>query len=335
MTEHRRLFARPGGLAILSILLLLAVLLAARTGSAAMSAAEFFGGLLQRRGYETQSRILYAVRLPRVLSAVVAGAGLSASGVLLQSVTGNDLAGPNIIGVNSGAGLAVMLLLFFAPRAALATPFAAFAGAFLTTLLIVSVSTRVGGSKASVILVGIAVSAILNAGISFLSLLDTDVLASYNYFSVGGLSGVLPQQLPVPAAIILVSIGCAWLLAGKIDILCLGDSVAVSLGVRVTALRTVCLMLASACAAAVVSFAGLLGFVGLMVPHIARRLCGSATGRLLPVAVLTGSILVVLSDLLGRILFRPSELPVGVLLALLGAPFFFWLLMRRNRHDAL
>lgn len=313
------------------LLLLCVVLLSLRLGSARMSNLEFFCSLLRRPGYETGSLILYGLRLPRSVAGVLAGAGLSVSGVLLQSVTGNAMAAPNLIGVNAGAGFAVVLLLFFFPTAAVyALPPAAFLGAFLTTLAIVTLAGKLGASKITIILAGLACTAILNAGISFFSLLDTDLLDSYSYFSSGGLSGIRMEQLALPALFILACLIWSLALSRQIDLLCLGDSMAASLGVRVRSLRMACLICASASAAAVVSFAGLLGFVGLIVPHIARRLTGFRVLPLLLSSVLCGGTLVVLGDLLGRLLFAPSELPVGIVMAFLGAPFFLFLLLRRR-----
>ena len=314
----------------MALLLLCVVLLALRLGSSYLTWDAFLHGLLQSPGYETQTIILYSIRFPRVMAGLLAGVGLSVSGVLLQSVTDNALASPNIIGVNAGAGFLVILFLCFFPAATFALPFAAFVGAFLTTLLIVAIANRIGSSKTSVILAGIAFTAVLNAGISFISLLDTDVLAAYNYFSIGGLSGVRLESLYIPAGIILLSLVTVLALSRRILLLCLGDSMAVSLGVRVKALRMVCLICASAAASAVVSFAGLLGFVGLVVPHIARKLVGTNTKRLLIASSLIGSIVVITGDLLGRILFAPSELPVGIMMAVVGAPFFFVLLLQKR-----
>lgn len=314
-----------------AVVLVLSMLAALRAGSTHLGTGDFWGGLLRLGGFETQSVIIYSVRFPRVLGAVLAGAGLAVSGVLLQAVTGNELAAPNIIGINSGAGFAVIALLWLSPKAASATPFAAFFGAFLTAVLIMFVASRIENTRSTVILAGIAVTTLLNAGISFISMLDSDVLASYNYFSLGGLSGVTLDKLPIPAVLIFIGLFTALLLSRRIDALCLGDGIAVSLGIRVKLLRAVCLAIASACAAAVVSFVGLLGFVGLVVPHISRRLCGGTMERLLPASALIGAAVVTLADLLGRVLFAPSEVPVGIIMAFIGAPFFFMLLLGRKR----
>ena len=310
----------------LTVLLLITSVLSLRYGSAQMTMGEFFSGF----GDSTSANgiILYSIRLPRVLGAILAGVGLSASGVLLQTVTDNPLASPNIIGVNAGAGLAVILCLSFLPANIYLLPIGAFVGALASTLLIVFIANKISSSKITVILSGIAFSAILNAGISFVSLLDTDVLASYNYFSIGGLSGLKLNELIVPAVMIVVALTCALALSHRARLLILGDGIASSLGVNVKRIRIICLVLASLLAASVVSFAGLIGFVGLIVPHIARRFTGESLKKLLITSSLVGSILVQVSDLLGRVLFAPSELPVGIIMSLIGAPFFFFLLIK-------
>lgn len=323
-----------GGILVMALMLFCALLLGVVLGSTKLSLAELWRGLFWKEEVHTASIILYYLRLPRVFAALLAGVGLSVSGVLLQSVTGNALAAPNIIGVNSGAGFCCILLLTFLPQVSAALPFAAALGAFGTTLLIVSVAAKLNAFRGTVILCGIAFTSVLNAGISLLSLLDSDVLTAYNAFSVGGLSGVKFEQLWLPAVIIFTCLILSLVLSRRIHLLCLGDSLAASLGVRVRALRLVCLLCASASAAAVVSFAGLLGFVGLVVPHIARRLAGQRTSHVLITSAFVGATLVILADLLGRVLLAPTEIPVGVIMALIGAPFFFILLLQRRDQGA-
>ena len=207
----------------------------------------------------------------------------------------------------------MILILSYFPAAVMGLPLAAFLGAFLTTLAIMAIANRVDSSKATVILAGIAVQAVLSAGISFFSLLDTDVLVSYNYFSVGGLSNSSIDLLWLPGTIIFLGLAVSLAFSGKIQLLCLGDSMALSLGVKVKQVRMLCL-----------------GFVGLMVPHISRKLAGTQTAPLLAVSAAVGSILVLTADLVGRTAFAPSEVPVGIVMSLIGAPFFFILLMRRR-----
>lgn len=335
MNDKPSVSRRASGLrlkfAAMGALLVCAFLLALLLGGTPLTPAQVFGGLLGKNDGNL-AVILRHVRLPRAVAALLAGMGLSLSGLLMQGVTGNSLASPNIIGVNAGAGLCTILTLAFFPAAVHALPFAAFTGAFAAALLILFTANRMGTGKSAIILAGMALTTILNAGISFISLLDGDVVAMYNYFSIGGLSGVGWERLPVPALLIAAALILSLLLAPRISLLCLGDSIAASLGVRVRVLRMLCLVCASAAAAAVVSFAGLLGFVGLIVPHIARRTVGEDMQRSIPAAMLIGPALVILADALGRTLFAPSELPVGIVMALIGAPFFLWLLMRRKNH---
>jgi len=300
-------------------------------GSAPLPLSRLAEALLGR-GDTAAGLILWQLRMPRVLAGILAGGGLAAAGVLLQTVTANDLASPNVIGINSGAGLAVILMLTLLPGAGKLVSLGAFFGAFGAACLILAVGRRVGSARGSMLLVGIAVTTVFNGAISFLSLLDEGVLAEYNDFTVGSLKAVRWADLPVPALIVLTAVLLAMMMAAGLDVLRLGDAAASALGIRVKRLRICAMGCAAACAAAVVSFAGLLGFVGLIVPHIARRLVGSRTARLLPASMLTGSILVVLADLMGRTLFSPSELPVGILMSLIGGPYFLYLLLGRARH---
>ena len=322
----------PLTLSLLLLAFLLATLLSILFGGASLTPAEVAKGLFGMQD-STLTAIVRGVRLPRVLAGILAGIGLSVSGLLLQSVTDNALASPNVIGVNAGAGLSVILILACFPSLLPIVPIAAFLGAFLATLLILALAGRLGGSGVTVILSGIALTAVLNAAISFITLLDTDVVSAYNYFSIGGLSGVYLDRLPLPAILILLSFAGSMLLSRDLEVLWLGDEAAQALGVRVRPLRMLALICASASAAAAVSFAGLLGFVGLIVPHTARALVGANIRRALPATALLGGTLVLLSDLAGKTLLSPTEIPVGILMALIGAPFFLFLLIRR-RHRA-
>lgn len=281
---------------------------------------------------ENAAIIVNYIRLPRVAAGILAGVGLSISGVLLQTVTANALASPNIIGINSGAGLAVILLLSTVPGISGLLSAGAFLGAFGAALLILLLAGRLGSTSTSFLLMGIAVTTLLNAVITFFSLLDEEILAEYNYFAVGSLRGVTMEELALPGLLIGVAFTGALLLSGRLRLLCMGDSAAMALGIRVRRLRLLALLCAAASSAAVVSFAGLLGFVGLVVPHIARVQVGQDPRKMLIASAISGAAVVVLADLLGRTLFAPSELPVGILMSLIGAPYFLILLCRRKRY---
>ncbi len=313
-------------------LLLLSFYLSLRFGSTALDTAAFWGGLSRVTGWESATLILYSLRLPRTLGALFAGAGLALSGTLLQRATDNPLAAPHLLGINAGAGFFVILTLSLFPAAFALLPFAAFLGAALTALLILGICARLSLGKGAVVLCGVALSALFGAGISFLSLLDADVLAVYTDFSIGGLRGLAMRDLYFPAPIILLCLVGALSLSKKLHLFCLGDSLAASLGVRVKRVRLAALLLAAASAAAAVSFAGLLGFVGLIVPHIARRLSREDTRTQIWLAPVGGATLLLLADLAGRVLLAPTEIPVGIFTALLGVPFFLTLVFGRRRH---
>lgn len=319
-------------IAVLFILFIGTALSGILFGSVKLSLSQMMNGIA---GADKTARvILKELRLPRVFAAMLAGVGLSTAGLLLQTVTDNKLCAPNIIGINSGAGFAVMLLTCVCPSLWRMLPLAAFVGALLTAFTVLGIS-NIGtgrGKKSSVILAGVAVSAMMSSGISFLSLKYPDALPSYTAFSVGGFSGVKMKELPLPSVIIVICFLISVLLAPKIRLLCLGDEVASTLGINVRTIRIVAVLLASALSASVVSFAGLIGFVGLIVPHIARKISDSGLRTTLVISALCGSVLVVLSDLVGRTLFSPGEIPAGIFMAFIGAPFFLWLLIkRRNR----
>ena len=303
-----------------------------RFGSTYLSSKELLGAFFDAADYERARVILFAIRLPRALGAVLAGCGLALSGTLLQHVTDNPLAAPHVLGINAGAGFFVMLCLAVAPTAFALLPFAAFFGAMLTAIAILILSERAGMGKTAVVLCGVAFSALFGAGISFLSVLDSDALVSYTDFSIGGLRGLTMQELYFPFPILLACLSGALALSRSLHLFCLGDSLAASLGVRVKRVRLLALLCAAASAAAAVSFAGLLGFVGLLVPHVARKLTNGDTRAETLLSPMLGSILLLAADLLGRVLFSPTEIPVGIFTALLGVPFFLSLLLRRKTH---
>lgn len=262
--------------------LVAAVISALTVGSADISLSRVLAAFLDED--KTARVIVVGLRLPRLAGAALAGAALATAGQLLQAVTDNELCAPNIIGVNSGSGLAVMLVLCLFPMYWQLLPLAAFIGALAASFFVLLVSgASPGDQKSSLILAGVALSSILGAGISFLSLKYPDVLSSYTAFSVGGFSGVTFDELAIPAIMIFVCFILAMIAAPQINLLCLGDEAAGSLGVRVRRLRVATIVITSGLCAAAVSFAGLLGFVGLIVPHIIRRICGQRLRRILPI----------------------------------------------------
>ena len=281
----------------------------------------------------TDHIILFSVRLPRMLAAMLAGLALSVSGLLLQSATGNDLASPNIIGMNSGSGFAVLLFLSFFSELFDVLPFAAFIGGLVASSLVFIISASVSrmNSSGSLILGGIAVNALFNAFISTLSSLDPDVLSTYSAFSIGGFSSVQASMLYVPGIIIIASSVAAFFMTERMDVIRLGDEIASSMGYRPLSIRVSLVAIAALASSSAVTFAGLLGFVGLVTPHIARFISGGESRKTLLLTVVIGPLLVMLSDLLARTVIMPGELPAGVFMAIIGVPFFLFLLIRRAR----
>ena len=300
-------------------------------GSTEASLKQAVSALLRGDTQDAAYRIILYIRLPRACAAVLAGAGLATAGIIIQAVLNNAMAAPNIIGVNSGAGLAASLLIAICPAALELLPFAAFFGALAACLCIYAIASKTGASRMTITLVGISISSILSAGINTVKTVFPDSIYNTNSFMVGGIAGLSFARLNPACWLIPAGIVCAWLLARDIDVLSLGEETAESLGLNVKRLRFLLLVLASVLAGSAVSFAGLLGFVGLLVPHISRRFVGGNHGLLLPAGALGGAVLVLLCDLLGRVLFAPYELPVGIILSFVGGPFFLMLILVQRK----
>ncbi|MCI5778941.1 MAG: iron ABC transporter permease [Lentisphaeria bacterium] len=277
--------------------------------------------------------ILRHVRLPRILLALLAGAALGVSGVILQKVLHNDLAAPEIIGISSGAGCAGMLLIFFLPEYTAMLGAAAFAGALLAAALVYLAAWKRGLDPARLVLAGVAVSTLFSAFTATLMMLNAGKLIGVFEFSLGGVAGKSFTEVGHSLPFFAVSFLGAGLMARRLEILSLDDSSAASLGIRVESARLTALALAALAAASAVSVAGLLGFVGLMAPHIARALGAVSAGKQLPLAAVTGALLTVLGEWLGRIAAAPHELPAGVFLSAAGAAFFLFLLLRNRREE--
>lgn len=273
-------------------------------------------------------RILLYVRLPRVVAALVCGAALAVSGAVIQGVLSNKLASPSIIGVNSGAGLAVTACAALGVVGGWRLSLFSFVGALLAVLLVSLGAKKWGASRGTVILMGVALNALLGAISDTIVTLSPEVGVLSNDFRVGDFSAVTYARVLPAAAVIFISIAVLMTLSNELDVLTLGDENARGLGMNTGAARVVLLTLAALLAGAAVSVCGLLSFVGLLVPHAVRRVATSATKHLIPLCALFGGGFVTLCDTLARIAFAPYELPVGIIMAFLGAPFFVFILIR-------
>lgn len=277
---------------------------------------------------EAAGAIFWFSRVPRTAACLLAGAALAVSGGVIQGVLHNRLASPGIIGVNSGAGLAVAVCCALGAVSGWTVAVSAFLGAMGAMILVTVLSRRTGASRSTVILTGVAVNAILNALTEGLTTLVPEIGMLSRDFRVGGFGSVSHIRLVPAGVLIVLGLLAVFALRGELDILSLGEETAHSLGLPVKKTRTLFLSLAALLAGAAVSFAGLLGFVGLLVPHGVRKLAGSGSRRFLPLCALTGAGFVTLCDTAGRVLFAPYEVSVGILLSVLGGPVFLWLLLK-------
>lgn len=274
--------------------------------------------------------IIFNVRLPRNLIAAFVGINLALSGVTLQGVMNNPLADPGIIGISSGAGLMAFVIMILFPSYAYLVPIGAFVGALLTTFLIYTLAWKNGVSPIRLILSGVAVSAFLGAGINVLMTFYPERISGGISFMIGGLSGKTWPDFYLIWPYTLIAGALCMMLSNQINLLQLGDEVATGLGLSVEKIRTIFIILSALLAASAVSVAGLLGFVGLVVPHIARLIVGSDYRFLYPATIGLGGAILVGCDAMARMLFDPIELPVGIIMAVLGAPFFLFLLREKK-----
>lgn len=311
------------------VLLALSLLLAMAIGAVQLGPATVLDGLLDR-GDAVSRQIVWNLRLPRVLLAAAVGANLAMAGVLLQGITRNPLADPHILGFSAGAGLGAIAVLVWLPGTPvqLITP-AAFLGSLGSASVVYLLAWRGGISPVRFALAGVAVAA-------FFTALSTALIATSDLFTqavlsflAGGLYGRGWDHLAQVWPYTLLAGGAAIAFSGALNILSLGDDVAASLGMRVERMRLLLAALAAILTGSAVAVAGLLAFVGLIVPHAARLVAGNDHRLLMPLSALLGATLLVLADAFARVVIAPTEIPVGIVTAILGAPAFLLLLRTR------
>lgn len=312
------------------------VLIASFFASVALGKSEVTAGealkVLFGQGSEKANLIVMSVRLPRSVAALVCGAALSVAGLLLQSAMNNALASPQVLGINAGAGLFVLIAAVLFPYQVITRSLFAFAGAMLSMLIIYLVSVKTGISKSSLLLAGICLSSLLNAFIDVIITLKPEIVADRVAFSLGGFSNVVRGQLYFTVPVILVCLVLVLMIAPDLDVLMLSDETAHGLGLNVAACRRAILILASCLAGAAVSIAGLIGFIGILVPNFLRIFVGGGTRKMALYSMIYGAAFLLICDTLARLLFYPYELPVGLLMSCIGAPVFIWLLVRRHKN---
>jgi len=332
--------------ALLLVCLIVAVIVAVSIGplpialsdvlSIISSKLPLIGGLVPFQGSPVSQEIVMAVRLPRVLAAAIVGVGLATSGVTLQALLRNPLADPYIIGVSAGASvgatIASVLGLGFSVIGALySIPLFAFAGAIITVLIVYSLARSSGGvSVLTLLLVGIAITSLFSAVVTLLRLLSTDMALSIVFWLLGSLNLTTWNYVYLALPFTVVGFFVTFYFARDLNAIVLGEEQASHLGVETETVKKIMLVCVSLMTAAAVSISGVIGFIGLIVPHIIRMLVGSDHRILLPSAALTGAIVLIACDTISRTIMSPAELPVGLITALVGGPFFIYLLTSKK-----
>jgi len=334
----------------LSILLIIVILLATGTGAMHMSPMQVLAMLLEKTGIhlpvayeENMPGVLWMIRLPRVVLSVLIGAGLGLAGASLQGLLRNPLADPGLIGISSGASMGAVVMIIvqnalpvFQSAPALnfyALNLAAFAGAIITTLFIFRIA-RTGGQAviSTLLLAGIAVRALCESVTGLMTYLaNNEQLRSITFWSLGSLGGANWKTVAGIAPFIIIPLVLLPRLAPALNLLALGEREAMHSGVRVPKLKALLVILATMAVAAGVAVAGIIGFIGLIVPHIVRQFTGPDYRILIPGSALSGAVLLTVADLLCRTIVAPAELPVGIITAVIGAPFFLWLIIKEKR----
>ncbi|NQX62782.1 FecCD family ABC transporter permease [Paenibacillus qinlingensis] len=322
---------------VLGIFILIIFVISMNTGYIRLRPIDLLQTLLGQ-GTDKQSLILFDFRLPRIVISLLIGAGLAVSGCVMQGISRNALADPGILGINAGAGLMVMLFISFYPTTAAAPvfllPVLALVGAGLTAVLIgsLSYSPRDGIVPTRLLLNGIAVAAGISAAMIVLTLrLDPEKFQFVATWQAGSIWGTNWKFVLSLLPWIVVLLPYVFYKAGVMNVLNLGEHTAKGLGAEVSKEQLKLLAAAVGLAASSVAVSGGIGFVGLIGPHLARRLVGPKHQWLLPGSALIGSLLVITADTLGRWILQPSEIPTGIVIAVIGAPYFLYLLMRNKR----
>lgn len=323
----RRIIVCAGSLCLLFAVCLLSI----RYGSIDYGVSEIIGAISAAET-TTVHTIIMNIRMPRTLIAVMVGANLAVSGALLQSVMRNPLADPGLTGVSAGAGLAAVTIMLALPQLARFVPIAAFLGGIIAAFMVYLLAWKRGIDPIRIILAGVAVNAILGGGLSLLSVLYSDRIQGVIMWLNGTVAGTSWYQVGTLLPYSLLGMIAAMLCINTANLLQLGDDAAKSLGLRVSTARVVLSLVAAFLAGISVAIVGLIGFIGLVVPHISRLLVGTDYRYMLPVSAVLGAALLVSADTGARAALGPLELPVGILMAIIGGPFFLYLLRRKGAY---
>ncbi len=346
-TERRRGARRPtflSGMLVLVAALIVAAVVAASIGPAKISIVRIAAALFAPDGNATpvarDELILFSIRLPRIVMASIVGALLAASGTVMQGLFRNPLADPGLVGVSAGAGLAAAAIIVINDQAlpdgmthtALLLPVAAFLGALATTSILYRIATRDGRtSVATMLLAGLALGALAGAGTGlFVFLADDRQLRDITFWMLGSLAGATWPKIAAITPFFILFLLLSAVASRGLDLLVLGEAEAFHMGIAVERLKRLSIVMVAAAAGAAVAVSGVIGFVGIIVPHLLRLIIGPGHRLLLPASACFGAILLLAADTVARTIAAPAELPIGIVTAILGAPFFLFLLLRQR-----
>lgn len=330
---------------VLFILIMLSIILATFIGSAETGISKvidiykyhlpFFDVTIDDMGLHS---IIWNIRLPRAIIAVIVGGGLALTGCVIQALTGNVMAEPYTLGIQSGSGMfAAFTIAFFAKIPFLSlfsTHLFAFIGAMVALILVYTISSaNKFKSSSTLILTGISIAMLFNAIIQLIIAFapDNAKIRGIVFWTMGGLGGSHWEDIPVLFIVFIIVFAITYFLSEQLNIIFMGEETAIILGVNIERLNRILLISVSIMIGAIVSISGSIGFVGLIIPHIIRKLVGSDHRKLLPVAALTGSLFLVWMDIVSRVIAAPKELPIGVLTSLIGVPFFLFIIKKRSQ----
>ncbi|MEO0230243.1 MAG: iron ABC transporter permease [candidate division WOR-3 bacterium] len=323
-TNHRYFKRFLTGLAGL-IGILLGFIMSMKLGAVDITVYEILSVLIADKN-TANYHIIWNIRLPRIIAGALVGINLALAGAILQCVLRNPIADPGIIGVSAGAGLFAVATMILFPEHTAYVPMFAFLGAILASMIVYLISWRGGVSPLGLILAGVAVSSFLGAFLTILMVFHSDKVQGSINWMAGSLQGRSWREVQMILPYSVVGFIASLTVYRHLNILMLGDDIAKGLGMRVELTRLGLIALSAFLSASAVSVAGLLGFVGLITPHAVRLIVGSDYKYLLPFSALFGAMLIIWADTAARMAFAPVEIPVGVFMAFLGAPFFLYLL---------
>lgn len=320
---------------ISSFTLLLAVIVSISFGSANIKLIDVFTAFSTEN--EVIKKIIFDYRLPRVLNSVIVGAALSCSGFVLQSLLRNNLAEPGLLGISAGAGFgAIIIFTFFSILPFwLLTPFS-FIFALLTTFIVFLVANNLSNkynnfiSSNKIILAGIAINALISSINAFFMIKAGNNVSQIVYWLNGGFNGKGWNEFYLSAGFILIGLIAAIIISKDLNILNLGEEVSVNLGLNIKRIQTYSIIISSLLAASAVAVAGIISFVGLIIPNISRLIIGSDYRYSIPFSIILGSLFLVIADLISRTIIIPSEIPVGIITSFIGAPVFIWLILKKK-----